>query len=129
MGELAQVPHYQERCRSGWLSPPVIRLSLGKLLGYFWQVVERTNTPIVTSQMASSTDHGFIGSWVRFPPSIVLNVYDFPHVELEKYSPRYPQEMKPLGYLQVRPYIQPTCHPAVSGGESVIRLSFAKAIG
>ena len=23
---------------------------------------------------------------------------DFPHVELEKYSPRYPQEMKPLGY-------------------------------
>ena len=23
---------------------------------------------------------------------------DFPHVELKKYSPRYPQEMKPLGY-------------------------------
>ena len=36
-----------------------------------------------------------------------------PHVELDKYSPRYPQEMKRLGYWQVRPYIRPTCYPAV----------------
>ena len=27
------------------------------------------------------------------------NVYYFPLVDFEKYSPRYTQEMKPLGYL------------------------------
>ena len=26
VGELAQVPHYPERCRSGWLSPPTLNL-------------------------------------------------------------------------------------------------------
>ena len=45
------------------------------------------------------------------------------HVELEKNSPRCTQEMKPLGYAHVRPYIRRTCYPAVSGGKSVIRLS------
>ena len=55
-------------------------------------------------------------------------VQTFSHVELEKYSPRYPQEMKRLGYCQVRPYIRPTCYPAVSGGESVTRLSLGKLL-
>ena len=36
--------------------------------------------------------------------------------------------MKPLGYWQVRPYIRPTWYPAVSGGESVIRLSLGKLL-
>ena len=36
--------------------------------------------------------------------------------------------MKRLGYLQVRPCIRPTCYPAVSGGESVIRLSLGKLL-
>ena len=47
----------------------------------------------------------------------------FPMIEREKYSPWYPQEMKPLGYWHVRPYIRPTCYPADSRGESIIRLS------
>ena len=25
----------------------------------------------------------------------MINIYDFPHVELEKYSSRYPQEIEP----------------------------------
>ena len=36
--------------------------------------------------------------------------------------------MKPLGYGQVRPHIRPTCYPAVSGGESVVRLSLGKLL-
>ena len=40
---------------------------------------------------------------------------DFSLVEVEKYSTRYPQEIIPLGYGQVRPYILSTCYPAVSG--------------
>ena len=40
----------------------VIRLSLGsKLLVNQLQVVKRTNTPLLPQQMASSTDHGFLG--------------------------------------------------------------------
>ena len=42
---------------------------------------------------------------------------NFPHVELEKCPPRYTQEMKPLVYWQVRPYIRPAWYPAVSGGK------------
>ena len=45
----------------------VIRLSLGKLLVNLLQVVKRTNTPLIPKQRASSTDHGFFGSWVQIP--------------------------------------------------------------
>ena len=38
---------------------------------------------------------GVVGS---SPTSTKYFFSDFPHVELEKYSRRYPQEMKPLGY-------------------------------
>ena len=43
--------------------------------------------------------------------------------KFEKYSPRYPQDIKPLGYIN-----RPTCYPAVSGGEGVIRLSLGKLL-
>ena len=66
------------------------------------------------------------GSWVRIPPSIIINVYDFPHVELDKLSPRYNQEMKPLGHCYVRQYIRRTRYPAISGGESVVRLTLGR---
>ena len=39
----------------------VIRLSLDKLLVNLLQMVKRTNTPLIPSQMASSTDHVFLG--------------------------------------------------------------------
>ena len=39
----------------------VTSLSLGKLLVNLSQVVKRTNTPLIPWQMASSTDHGFLG--------------------------------------------------------------------
>ena len=77
-------------------NPPVTfvtRLSLGKLSVNLLHVVKRTNAPLIPEQMASSTDHGFFGSWVRSPPStIIINFSDFRHVELEKYSPWYPRE-------------------------------------
>ena len=47
---------------------------------------------------------------------------------LEKYSPPYPQGMEPRRYWHVRPYIRPTCYPAVSGEESVIRLSLGRKL-
>ena len=78
--------------------------------------------------MASSTYHGLFGSWVRFQPSTKMNFLDFTHDELQKYSPFFPQEMKQLGYWQVCPYTRPTCYPAVSGGESVIRRTLGKLL-
>ena len=56
-----------------------------------------------------------MGFWVVGSiPTIHKNkLFRFSHGELEKYSP-------------VRPYIRPTCYPAVSGGESVVRLSLGK---
>ena len=48
--------------------------------------------------MASLTDHGFLGTWVQIAPStIIINFFRIFHVKLEKFSPRYTQEMKPLG--------------------------------
>ena len=38
-----------------------LRLSLSKLLVNLSQVVKRTNTPLTPQQMASATDHGFLG--------------------------------------------------------------------
>ena len=49
------------------LQVSVIWLSLGKLLVNLLQVAKRTNTPLILEQMASSTDHGFFGSWVQLP--------------------------------------------------------------
>ena len=63
----------------------------------------------------------------REPRTDVGSLVTRPH-SLEKYSPWYPQGMKPLGCRQVRPYIRPTCYPAVSGGESVIRLILGKLL-
>ena len=48
--------------------------------------------------MASSAGPWVFGSWVRSPPPTIIKFSDFPNVELEKYSPWYPQEMKRLGY-------------------------------
>ena len=78
----------------------VIRLSLGKLLVNQLQVVKRTNTPLnsLTNIVVGRT--WVFGSWVRSPPSTIISFSEFPHVELEKYSPWYPQEMKRLGYSQ-----------------------------
>ena len=79
--------------------------------------------------MASSTDHGFVGSWVRSPPSTIINFSDLPHVELEKHSLRYTQGLKRLGCIDRstgisgRPAI-----PPFRGGESVIRLSLGKLL-
>ena len=76
----------------------VIRLSLGKLVVNLLQVVKRTNTPLIPSQMASSLQT--MGCWVvgSSPTSTIEETFsDYPHVELEKYSPRYTQEMKRLG--------------------------------
>ena len=97
---------------------------MGKQLVNLLQVVKRTN-----SFTNGVVDRQWVfGSWVRTPLSTTTNVYDFPHVELEKYSPRCTHEMKPLGCLHVRPYIRPTCYPAVSGGEIVVRFRLGKQL-
>ena len=100
---------------------------MGKLLVNQLQVVKRNNTPLIPQQMASSAGPWVFGSWVRSPPSTIINFSDFPHVELEKNSPWCPQERKRL-ILTGPPYIRPTCYPAVSGGKSVIRLGLGKLL-
>ena len=42
-----------------------------------------------------------MGFWVvgSIPTSTIINFFRFSHGELEKYSPRYSQEMKRLGYI------------------------------
>ena len=81
-------------------------------------------SPLATPQMATSAYHVFFGSWVRIPPSTLwMNIFRFSPCRTWKHSPRYTREMKPLGYWQVHPYTRPTWYPAVSGGESVVRLS------
>ena len=52
----------------------------------------------------------------------------FPHVELEKYSARYTQEMKRLGYVDRSARISSRPYPVVAGGKSVIRLSLGKLL-
>ena len=66
----------------------VIRLSLGKLLVNLWQVVKRTNYPTNTSTNGVVGRPWVFGSCVRSPPSTIIFFSDFPHVEVEKYSPR-----------------------------------------
>ena len=70
---------------------------MGKLSVNQLQVVKRTNTPLITLTNGVVDRPWVFGSWVRSPPSTIINFSDLPHVELEKYSPWYPQEMKRLG--------------------------------
>ena len=81
-----------------WTMGIIIRLSLGKLLVNLPQVVKRTNTPLAPQQTGSLAGPLFF--WVvGLNPTIHHRLFQtFHNVELEKYSPRYPQEMKPLGY-------------------------------
>ena len=61
------------------------------------------------------------------PTSTVNKLFqNFPHVELEKYSPRYTQEMNRLGYSAR--VSGPPAIPPFQGGESVIRLSLGKLL-
>ena len=103
----------------------VIRLSLGKLSVNQLQVVKRTNTPLFLNKWRRRQTMGF---WVvgSIPTSTIINFFRFSHGKLEKYSPRYTQEMKRLRYIWTGPPVYP--YPAVSGGESVIRLSLGKLL-
>ena len=56
------------------------------------QVGKRTNTPLKSLSNGVVDISWVFGSWVRSPPSTIINFSDFPHVELEKYSPWYPRE-------------------------------------
>ena len=78
--------------------------------------------------MASSAGHGFFGSWVRSPPSTIINFSDFPMSNLKITLPGIPRKWNGLGKWQVRPCIRPTCYPAVKGGKSVVRLSLGKLL-
>ena len=62
-------------------------LSLGKLLVNLLQVVKRTNSPLIPQQMASSTDHGFLGRGFKSYIHLQVQTFsDFPHVKHEKNS-------------------------------------------
>ena len=76
----------------------VIRLSLGKLWVSQLQVVKRTNTPLITLTNGV-VDRPWVFWVVGSIPTIHNNnkLFRFSHVELEKYSSWYPQEMKQLG--------------------------------
>ena len=71
-----------------------------------------------------------MGFWVVGSSSTftTIEVSDFPHAELEKYYPRYTQEMKRLGYVDRSARI--SGRPAIPRftGESVMRLSLGKLL-
>ena len=50
----------------------VIRLSLGKILVNLWQLVKRTNTPLIPQQNSVVDRPWVFGSWVRSPPSTTM---------------------------------------------------------
>ena len=69
----------------------------------------------------------FLGRGVNIPHNKLFKT--FPHVELEKYSPRYTRKLKGLGELTGPPvYPAELVYPAVSGGKSVIRLGLGKLL-
>ena len=72
----------------------------------------------------------FLGRGFRIPPSTIINFSDFPHVELEKYSPRHPQELK-TAWILTRPPVYPAdlLSPAVSRGGECNEALFGQAIG
>ena len=109
----------------------VIRLSLGKLLVNLLQVVKRTNTPLISLTNGVVDRPWVCGSWVRSPHRMIHHnklFQIFPWRTWKILSPVYPGNETAWVYWQVRPYIRPTCYPAVSGGESVIRLSLGKLL-
>ena len=58
----------------------VLRLRLGnKLLVNLLQVVKRTNTPLITLTNGVVDRPWVFVSWVRFPPSTIINFLEFPH--------------------------------------------------
>ena len=71
-----------------------------------------------------------MGFWVVGSiPTIHNNKnFRFPHVGLEKTLPGIPRKWNGLDIDRGPRYILPTCYPAVSGGESVIRLSLGKLL-
>ena len=104
----------------------VIRVSLGKLSVNQLQVVKRTNTPL------KSLTNGVVDRlgvfWVvgSSPTSTIINFFRLSPCRTWKIlSPVCPGK-ETAWILTGPPYIRPTCYPAVSGGESVIRLSLGK---
>ena len=71
---------------------------------------------------------GFLGR--GFDPHIHHNklFQIFPTSNLKNTLPGTPGIETAWILTEVRPYIRPTCYPAVSGGESVIRLSLGKLL-
>ena len=63
---------------------------MGELLVNLLQVVKRTNTPLISLTNGVVDRPWVFGSWVRSPPSTILNFSDFPHVELGKYCGTLP---------------------------------------
>ena len=63
------------------------------------------------------------------PTSTIIIFADFPHVELDKYSPRYTQEIKRLGYIDgsARTSGRPAI-PPFQGGWSVVGLSLVNLL-
>ena len=104
----------------------VIRLSLGKLLVDLLQVVKRTNTPPIPQQMASSTDHGFVGVMSSNPTihnSKLLQTC--PMSNLKNALPGIPKKRNRLDIgRSARISGRPTI-PPFQGGR-VIRLSLGK---
>ena len=92
------------------------------------QVVKRTNIPLIPQQMASSTDHGFFGSWVRIPPSTIINFFRLsPCRPCKILSPVYPGNK--THWILTRPTVYSAdLLSRRFRGESVIGLSLGKLL-
>ena len=77
----------------------VIRLSLVKcLLVNFCKWSNEILPSLFPNKWRRRQTMFFFGSWVQFPPSTILELFQISHVELENYSHRDPLEMIPIGY-------------------------------
>ena len=110
----------------------VIRLSLGKLLVNLLQVVKRTNTPLITLTNGVVDRPWVFGSWVRSPPSTIINFSDFPPAcrtwkTLSLVSPGNETAWFWVNDRSARVSGRPAI-PPFQGGRSVIRLSWGKLL-
>ena len=85
---------------------------MGEQLINLLQAVKRTNTPLIPQQINGVVDKPWVfGSWGSNPTVHNNNLFQTfriqYHVEPGKIpsSPRYPQEMKPLGYILTGPSV------------------------
>ena len=109
-----------------------VRLSLW--VSFCWLTFGKWSNGLIPRYITSTKNGVFDRPWFFWvvgsnPTFTIMNFFRLsPCQNLKNTLPGIPRKWNGLNNWQVRPYILPTCHPAVSGGKSVIRLSLGKLL-